>query len=165
MRPVVCLISAALVLCISACRTAPIPPFTPIPVPDGLSLQQVELAIMAGILNKPPPPGYDPTLSMSEEEFQRFLWEHFLRDARSRSWFPESVGPGVVKASVNTRGYSLRVALDFDQKTISTRILSSENLSQSDTRIHRRALKWIARLHDHIQRELGRLALAARRAA
>src|SRR5262249_32618323 len=120
--------------------TAPIPCFAPIQVPAGLSLQQVELAIVAGILNKPPPSGYDPTEPMSDEAFQHLLWEHFLRDARGRSWFPDSVAPGVVNASVNTRGYSLRVALAFNQTTIETQIISSENLSQSETRIHRRAL-------------------------
>src|SRR5262245_2512850 len=156
---------SALAVGLSACRTAPIPKFEPIHVPAGLSLQQVELAIVAGILNKPPPPGYDPTQPMSEQEFQRFLWEHFLRDARSRSWFPDSVAPGVVSASVNTRGYSLQVALSFDETTIETQLISSENLSQSEPRIHRRALQWIARLHDHIRRELGRLSLVARGAA
>ena len=128
-------------------------------VPPGLTLQHVELAIIAGILNKPPPPGYDPTQPLSHEDFQRLLWEHFLRDAQGRSWFPDSVEPGIIHASVNTRGYSLRVALTFNQSTIETRIISSENLLQSDSRIHERALQWIARLHDHIRRELGRLAL------
>jgi hypothetical protein len=158
-------LTAVLVVGVSACRTAPIPDFAAIPVPARLSLQQVELAIVAGILNKPPPPGYDPTQPMSDEVFQRFLWEHFLRDARGRSWFPDSVAPRVVNTSVNTRGYSLRVALEFNQTTIETQIISSENLSQSETRIHRRALQWIARLHDHIRRELGRLSLASGGAA
>ena len=154
------LLISILAVSASACRTAPIPNFEPLKVPPHLTSQQVELAIIAGILNKPPPPGYDPTRPMSDEEFQRLLWEHFLRDARGRSWFPDSVAPGIVYASVNTRGYSLRVALEFNQSTIETRIISSENLSQSDSRIHKRALQWISRLHDHIRRELGRLALS-----
>ena len=154
------LLILVLALSASACRTAAIPAFEPIRVPPGLTSQQVELAIIAGILNKPPPPNYDPTQPLSDEDFQHLLWEHFLRDARGRSWFPDSIDPGVVYASVNTRGYSLRVALEFNQSTIETRIISSENLSQSESRIHKRALQWITRLHDHIRRELGRLSLS-----
>src|SRR5262245_32849719 len=58
------LLIAILAVGVSGCTTAPIPSFAPIPVPAGLSLQQVELAIVAGILNKPPPSGYDPTQPM-----------------------------------------------------------------------------------------------------
>ena len=153
MQLLIVLLVSALFLGVSGCRTAPIPKFELIQVPAGLSLQQVELAIVAGVLNKPPPPGYDPTQRMSDQAFQRLLWEHFLRDARGRSWFPDSVAPGMVNASVNTRGYSLRVALTFNETTIETQLISSENLSQSETRIHRRALQWITNLHDHIRRD------------
>jgi len=147
------------------CRTAPIPEFEPIAVPEGLSAQQIELAILSGILNKPPPAQIDPLQTYSDEQFQRLIWEHFLRDAQSRSWFPESTAPGVVYAAVNTRGHYLRVALVFDESAIRTEIVETKNLMQSEGEIHARALKWIENLHDHIRRELSRLAFASKPAA
>jgi len=130
-----------------------------------MSAQQVELAILSGILNKPPPADIDPLRAYPDEEFQRLIWEHYLREARSRSWFPESRAPGVVYAVVNTRGHYLRVALLFDDSSIRTEIVESRNLLQSGDEIHERALSWIANLHDHIRRELGRLAFASSPAA
>ena len=148
-----------------ACRTVPIPSFEPIMVPPGLSNQQIELAILSGVLNKPPPMGFDPGRRMSDEEFDRLVWDHYMRTARSRSWFPESRAPGIVYAAVNARSHYLRVSLTFDASLIRTEILASENLQQADGRIHKKAIKWITRLHEHIRRELGRLAFSARPSA
>jgi hypothetical protein len=144
----------------TACRTAPIPDFAPLTVPSGLSIQQIELAIFSGILNRPPPPEFDPSEALSDEEFQALLWKHYLSEARGRSWFPESHEPGVIRASVTTRGHYLRVALSYDRVSIRTRIEESRELLQSDTRIHGRAIKWINRLHEHIRRELKRMAFS-----
>ncbi len=151
-------------LCVAlagGCRTAPIPAFSAIDVPSGLSSQQVDLAILSGILNKPPPADYDPHAPLSAEEFSKLVWANYLRDARSRSWFPESREPGVVIAAVSTRGLYLRVALRFDESAIHTEILESRNLDQTEGRIHRRALQWIERLRQHIRRELGRMSFTA----
>jgi len=144
----------------TACRTAPIPDFGPLAVPSGLSLQQVELAILSGILNRPPPPDFDPRETLSEEEFHALVWKHYLSQARGRSWFPESLEPGVIRASVDARGHYLRVALFYDRVSIQTRIEESRELRQSETRIHGRAIKWINRLHEHIKRELGRMTFS-----
>ena len=147
----------------TACKTRPIPAFEPIQVPPGLSAQKVELAIFAGILNKPPPADFDPTgPPLTDEQFRKLLWDYFLRDARGRSWFPESTGPGIVYAAVNARSHYLRVALTFNESVIETQIVASENLMQGEGKIHNRALKWIAQLHEHIRRELGRLSASGR---
>jgi hypothetical protein len=155
LRAVAALVVAALLV---ACKSVPIPVFETIAVPAGLSSQQVELAILAGIVNKPPPKDIDPARTYTDAEFQKIIWDDYLRDARGRSWFPESRAPGVIYAAVDTRGHYLRVALRFDQTSISTEIVESRNLLQEEGQIHKRALSWIENLHDHIKRELTRLA-------
>jgi hypothetical protein len=154
-RSVAAVVVASLLL---ACRTAPIPAFEPIAVPAGLSLQQVELAILAGITNKSLPRDTDPARTYTDAEFQKLIWDDYLRDAPGRSWFPVSRAPGVVYAAVDTRGHYLRVALQFDRTSIRTEIVESRNLLQEDGRIHKRALSWIENLHAHIRRELTRIA-------
>jgi hypothetical protein len=151
---------ALLVAACWSCRTAPIPAFEPIKIPAGLSSQHVELAILSGILNKPPPPQIDPLVPYTDEQFQRLVWDHYLSTAHGRSWFPVSRDPGIVYAAVDTRGHYLRVALMYDTASIRTEIVETKNLKQSEGEIHSRALSWIENLHNHIRRELARLAFA-----
>jgi len=156
---ILALLALIIAVSLTGCRSAPIPAFEPIAVPPGLSVQQVELAILSGILNKPPPSDLEPRAILPEDEFHALVWKHYLSEARSRSWFPESREPGVIRAAVNTRGHYLRVALEFDQTSVRMRIEESRELLQTRTHIHRRAIKWINGLQAHIQRELGRMAL------
>jgi hypothetical protein len=141
-----------------ACKTVPIPAFEPIAVPAGLSLQQVELAIFGGITNRAPSRDIDPARTYTDPEFQKIIWDDYMRDAPGRSWFPVSRAPGVVYAAVDTRGHYLRVALYFDRTSIRTEIVESRNLLQEDGKIHKRALSWIENLHANIKRELTRIA-------
>lgn len=160
--PALILLIAFLPLSLVSCRTAPIPDFAPIPVPPGLSMQQVELAILSAILNKPPPSDIDPRVTLPDDGFQALVWQHYLSDARSRSWFPESREPGIVRAAVNRRGHYLRVALSFDQSYVRSEIEESRELLQTKTHIHRRAITWMNWLHERIRRELGRMAYPGR---
>lgn len=155
---------AAVLLVVAAlgCRTVPIPAFEPIAIPRGLSSQQIELAILSGILNKPPPLALDPTHPMPAADFDRLIWQSYMYNARSRSWFPESRKPGEIIAAVDTRGHYLQVSLRYDQGQITTEILQSRNLLQEGGEIHKKAVAWIANLHEHIRRELGRMAFATR---
>ena len=155
--------SLVVLACISGCRTVPIPAsFDAIQVPPGLSAQEVEVAIFSGIYNKHPPASYDPTKPLSGEDFDRFIWENYLSAGRTRSWFPESRKPGTVIAAVDTRGHYLEVALAFDTATIQTELIQSKNLQQENGQIHRKVIAWIDNLHEHIRRELNRLATLQR---
>ena len=141
------------------CRTVPIPAsFETLAVPPGLSAQDVEVAILGGIRNKNAGTSYDPLRPMSAADFDRFVFVTYLADEPGRSWFPESRAPGTVIAAVDTRGHYLQVALKFDTSTIRTELLQSKDLLQEDGHIHKKALAWIANLHEHIRRELTRLA-------
>jgi len=155
----------SLLVTLASCSTVPLPEAIEIEVPPGLTAQQVELAILSGILNQRPPETYDPRVGLSELEFQALVWNHYLRSASARSWFPESREPGYVVAAVSARRHYLRVGISFDTQTISIRLLESRNLRQSDTRIHERVPLWLDRLEEHIRRELGRMSFASRAAA
>jgi hypothetical protein len=147
------LIAASLV----ACRTVPIPAsFDTISVPPGLTARDVQVAILAGIRNTNAAVGYDPLHPPAD--FDRFVWASYMTDPPGRSWFPESLQPGTVIAAVDTRGHYLQVSLKYDASTIRTELLQSRNLLQEDGRIHRKVPAWIANLHEHIGRELTRLA-------
>ena len=54
------IVAAILILPIAGCRTAPIPPPTPYPVPPGLTEAEVELAILAAVSQRPERPGEVP---------------------------------------------------------------------------------------------------------
>lgn len=147
------------VLLAVACRTAPLPQPYVIELPAGMTAQQAEVAIVAGILDTHPPADYNPHSELSDEEFNRLIWRSFVGTASGRSWLPESRDGNTIIASVDTRGLYLRVAIERSSDAIAISILDSRNLSQSENRIHRRAIKWLRNLEAHIRREVGRMAV------
>ena len=153
------IVLALSLLVFAACRTTPLPEPILIEFSPGLSRQQVEVAIFAGILNKPPPPSYDPRVDLSSDEFDSMLWTDFVSTARGRSWFPESRDGDTIYTTVNTRGLYLRAGIEIQASRLVIRIVESRNLEQSESRIHKRALKWLRNLELHITRELGRISV------
>ncbi|HKC51499.1 MAG TPA: hypothetical protein VKF60_11950 [Myxococcota bacterium] len=152
----------ALILAIAlagvACRTVPIPPPTVINVPPGLTGQEVEVAVIAGILNTHPPRSYDPTHELSQADFDAMLVRDFLATAHGHSWFPEARQGDIRYATVDTRGHYLRVAIHMNTQQLRIEIVESRNLMQSDGVIHKTVISWIANLEGNIRRELGRMA-------
>jgi len=159
------LVMASLLLLASACRTVPIPHPTVIEVQPGLSPQNIEVAILAAITNRPPPPDYSPSRSLSDADFERFVWKAFLQRAHTRSWSVEGRKPGQIIAAVTARRHYLELGIHFDSSTITLTLLRSENLQQTETSIHRKVPLWILRLEQRIRRELGRLSFATDAAA
>jgi len=155
----------ACIMLVVACRTVPFPEPYLIDIPAGMTQRQLEVAIVAGILNSHPPADYDPMAEVSEEEFHALLWQRFVGTAHSRSWFPESREGETIYASVNTRGLYLRAAIERGPDQLRVSIVESRNLSQGDGRIHKRAVVWLRSLEAHIRREVGRMALIVASAA
>jgi len=140
-----------------SCRTVPLPAsFPTLTVPEGLTARDVEVAILAGIRNKSAAVGYDPLRPPAD--FERFVWASYMVDPPGNSWHPESLQPGVVIAAVETRGHYLQVSLKYDPSAIHTQLLQTRDLLQEEGQIHRKVPAWIQNLHEHIQRELLRLA-------
>ena len=147
---------ACVLFLLSACRTVPLPGTMQVAVPEGLSPQNIEIAILSAVLNVPPPPTYDPTVEMSPEDFNKLVWETYLRNMNTKSWSVESRQPGRVVAAVQVRSHYLQVALSYDKRAVYIDILRSENLKQTDTRIHKRVVAWLRNLKIRLQRELRR---------
>lgn len=145
---------------IVACRTVPIPEPATIQVPPGLTLQNVEIAILAAITNRPPPEDYLPLQALSDEEFQRLVWGAFLHEAHSRSWAVESRRPGEIIAAVNARGHYLQLGIPYSSEIVTLEIRRTENLNQNASHIHRKVPLWIQRLEQRNRRELGRMSFA-----
>ena len=117
------------------------------------------MAVFAGILNTHPPDSYDPTHELTQAAFDSLLWKDLISTAHGHSWFPESRGPGVVYAAVDTRGHYLRVAIRFVPNQLQIQMEESRNLLEGDGKIHKKVPAWIANLEEHIRRELGRMSL------
>jgi hypothetical protein len=147
----------ALALTLAGCRTVPIPPPTTIDVPPGLSLQAVEVAVMAGINNGTSPATYDPTRELPQADFDAMLDRDFVVLARAGGWFPEPRRDGVRYASVDTRGHHLLVGIHLDTKQIRIELVESRDLLQAHGRIHKAAVTWIGNLETRIRRELDRM--------
>jgi hypothetical protein len=155
-------VSAAVGLLLVACKTAPLPEPYRIPLPAGLTAQQAEVAILAGILNTHPPADYDPTRDLPEQEFNALIWQDFVGEAGARSWFPDSRDGSTIYASVSTRGLFLRAAIEKKSGALEISVVESRNLRQRRGRIHKRAIKWLRNLEAHVRREVGRMSVFAR---
>src|SRR4029453_15515261 len=64
---------------------------------------------------------------------------------------------------LDVRSHYMRVAISYDTKQISTKIVESRNLKQSSGRIHRKANAWLAKLETKIRVALGQVAFASTR--
>jgi len=157
-------LAAALVLALAlcACRTVPIPGPKIVEVPPGLSLQAVEVAVLAGINNVKLPGWYDPTKELPQADFDTMLEHNFVSMAGGHSWLPGVRKDGVRYASVDTRGHHLLVAIHLATDRLSIEFVESRNLLQENGRIHKKVPDWIDNLANHIRRELARLSSRAR---
>lgn len=153
-----------LVVCLFACRTAPIGPPLRVTVPTQLSQSDAEVAIVT-MLTAPPERRTDPethTLVIANP-LGAILWDQY-RDAqvRSKHWFVESWTDGEIVTGYQRRLYYLRVRIAVSSSEVTLKIEESRHLDQSDTRIHKNAKVWVEMLETDIRDSLGR-ALVVRR--
>ena len=151
-----------LALCLSSCRTVPIPGPTLIDVPPGLTLQAVEVAVLAGINNVKVPGWYDPTKEVPQVEYDALIEHNFLSMAGGHSWMPGTRTGDVRYATVDTRGHHLKVAIHLALDRLRIEFVESGNLLEENGQIHRKVPEWIGNLAAHIRRELTRLSARAR---
>lgn len=140
------------------CRTTAIPTFDPLPVPAGLTLDQVEVAILAALANTPVPRELSDGAAIADRAMAAFfgpLRYQSVQASHNQEWYPESRQPGTIVAGLNVRSHYLQVRLDLSVTSIRTSITGSRGLKQSETQIHTNALEWVHRLEDRIRRSLG----------
>jgi|CXWL01.1.fsa_nt_gi hypothetical protein len=147
-----------MIVSLSGCHTTTIPTFDNIPVPPGLTLNQVEVAILAALAKQPVPKELSEGADIADRAMAAYfgpLRYQSARSSRSQEWYPESRQSGQIVAGLNVRSHYLQVRLDFDAAEIRPSISNSRNLSQSETRIHSNAIEWVHRLEDQIRRSVG----------
>ena len=159
---------AVLVACTLAagCKTRPIEPSDPIPVPRGLTQLQVRDAILYALSADPaptdPPPELTPGEEMADKGLAIALWPFYRRVGSSRkeaAWFLESLEENVVVGGYERGRHYIRAEIRFDRHNVTVRIADAENLDYTPgSRIHKAAFVWIEQLERDIRRALGRTA-------
>jgi hypothetical protein len=76
----------------------------------------------------------------------------------SNEWFFEGREVGRVYAGFQRDSYYIHVALDYDDRAVTTNIVRSENLDQGGGRIHKAAVLWVHDYHARLRRYLGVVA-------
>jgi len=140
---------------VSGCSAVPVTERQPISVPNGVTLEQVEAAIISEVL-KPPPP-VRGGLSAADAELVRLAQQ-------SHEWVLEARRAGEIEASVSPRSHYLKVLIVYSATTVRTEIMETRNLSSGEGTIHKNALVWIDALEKRIKASLGR-ALGAQQGA
>jgi hypothetical protein len=156
----IALVAAVALALVLGCRTVRIQPRPPIAVPSELTLEQVELAILAAVANESPAVAITPG---SEGSVARIEAAKIgaLRSQKPAGdgWFPESIEPDAIVATFQKAHFSLRVRIRYTQYEVITEILDSRHLKQSRSAIHFRAIEWLEELETRIRRSLGALAV------
>jgi hypothetical protein len=143
--------------------TVPIPGPTTLLVPPGLTLQAVEIAVLAGIDQRSPPPAYDPYRELPQQEFERMIDRDYLAPARLGSWFPEWKVDHVRYASVdNWQEYHLLVGIHLGTDQVRIEYVESRNMNERGGRVNERARAWIRNLAAHIEQVFAQLSRAAK---
>jgi hypothetical protein len=135
------------------CNTVRITERPPIIVPPGLTAAQVEQAIMYSVFGAQPgtsPTALRPAVSAYPEPA-------YLQVRRSE-WNFEGAEPGVIMGSVSPRTHYLRVKIQYDAHRVEVMIDGAKHMKYTGSRIHGKAIQWIANLERTIR---GGLNLAA----
>jgi hypothetical protein len=149
---------AAIALSLLSCRTEPLSDPGPIPVPSGLSSSQVGTTILLELAGQPIPRSLPVGAEIADRVLEARLPGYESISRRRRGWYAESAESGLIHAGFTNRAHYMRVAIRFDETTVTLRLVESENLNQAKGRIHQNALRWIDQLAVRIRRALGEVA-------
>jgi hypothetical protein len=131
------------------------------PVPPDLTEEQVEAAIIAAVLETPKPDPQWFNAFVSNNPSAAGIWQSMQGNGEvDLGWFPESREPGLIYAGYAQGDYYLHVAIHYDTTSVSTKIVSSRGLGQTQTQIHRGVVPWVRRRKDRIGRALGMMAIS-----
>jgi hypothetical protein len=159
MRKILCLFVIAFLL--GGCKTVPIQDRAPIRVPNGLSENHVEAAILLAIGDHSANEGSLNGWQMIADDALRSRLKNYQSSAISgyeRYWYFEERQPGTVYAAFRRNELYMRVAIHFDKSRIKTEISESRNFRQTTTEIHKMAYVYLEDFEDHIRRSLGDMA-------
>lgn len=138
----------AVALLVSCRTTSPLTRKAPLPLT--LSPSQIEIALLTAVRGE--------RLSSSlvtEREAMAQPYNALCPSAPGKSgWRCEAFSPGLIHAGYARGRHYLRVAIRFDDRSYTIRIVRSENLLQSGGEIHKTANLWTSELNMWIQAAL-----------
>ncbi len=143
-------VALLLALGLLGCRTTPIREPDVIRVPAGLTTTQVEMSIASAIEYSTLRGGWKVGSK------GRVLPED---DEQVPVWYVEARNPGAIGVACKKNDHSLRAVIRYNAHEVRVEIIGSENLLQSETRIHENAYTWIADLEFWIRNELGKTVM------
>lgn len=150
---------ALLVALLVGCTSVPNRPTAPIPVPSGLTENQIQLAILMAITENPPP-DISPGVQITDSVLSAVVGGYRSLNDR-RSWYFEDRQPGIVYTGYQRRNWYMRVAVRYDTQAVTLFIEDSRNLNQSGDRIHKTAIAELQSLENRLRRTLGLVAQQA----
>ncbi len=77
-----------------------------------------------------------------------------MKGSIQKGWVPSVVKPGLVEASIQVRTHQAVVSIPYTQGDYDIIYKSSQNLDESDGKIHRNYNRWVVNLSASIQEEL-----------
>ena len=152
----------ACLLAVSSCKTVPNVSPPPIVVPDGLSYNDVERAILMAVTDSATSPASPTSPLAPSQKVTVNVQKTFIgsnigsnEDGSNRDWYFEDRKPGVVYLGYQRGALYMRVEARFDTESITLSIIDSRNLDQSGSRIHHGAFARLSNLEVEIRRSLG----------
>jgi hypothetical protein len=131
----------------------------PIAVPNKLTENDVELAILLAIADRAVPPKFTPGEKVTDNLLSAVNDPASNRARRQReSWYFEDREPRIVYAGFQDRQFYMRVAVRYDARNVTMDIVDSRGLKQSEDKIHKRAFVWLRQLEQRVRHALGTLA-------
>ena len=80
--------------------------------------------------------------------------ERIRRAAQMQGWDVQEVRPQVIYVTKRSGSHSATAAISYDNASFSIELRSSDNLKQTDTRIHKLYNEWIRELESTIEHEV-----------
>jgi hypothetical protein len=153
------LLAASLLMCLVACSTVRNVSPPPIAVPNKLTENDVELAILLAIADRAVSPKLTPGEKVTDSLLSA-VNDPASNSARRQkeSWYFEDRQPRIVYAGFQDRQFYMRVAVRYDARNVNMEIVDSRGLKQSEDKIHKRAFVWLRQLEQRVRRALGTLA-------
>jgi hypothetical protein len=137
------------------CNSAPLSSIQVIPVPAGLTKDDVRVVIAAAAYERSKPADApNPIIALIGNPVEAAIASRILKP-KERMWFVEEAPGDSVILGYTQQDYYLRMEYRVSGQTIVPRVLSSRNLDQSTTSIHEGAIEWIQALEVEIRRQMG----------
>lgn len=144
-------------LLLASCNTVPNTSPPPVTVPNGLNANSVELAVLMAVVDAKQPPDLTVGQQITDSVLSAVVGG-YASVQRRNAWYYEGREPGVVFAGFLHRGYYMKVAVGYSAQDVRFSIVESRGLSQSESRIHKTAMRFLQSLEDRVRRSLSMVA-------